>query len=193
MLPAKMVKASLSFVKGKFTQQPNLVLVPAGLKQFPVTVEWSMKTEENHVIGSHDPEDAHRWCVLDEDLKQVMRGTVERRRAGSKKAEPVISRTLLGGGAHNPRTDTFEFVGAKLRNGATYVLIASRHGVLAAGEFVAVHESRPKAAAKKKGAAKRKGAAKKKSAAKAAPKKLAAKAKPRPKAKKKPTAKKAAA
>lgn len=173
MLPAKMVKASLAFVEGKYTQPPNVVLVPAGVKTFPITVEWSMQSEENYIIGSHDPEDAHRWCVLDADLKQVMQGAV-RRRQGSKKAEPLVSRTLHGGGAHNPRTDTFEFAGGKLKNAGTYVLIASRHGVLAAGEFVAVHQPGRKAAAKKKAVRK----------VKAAPKKSTAKVKAASKAKK---------
>ena len=191
MLPAKMVSASLAFVEGKYTQPPNVVLVPAGVKRFPVTVEWSMQSEESYVIGSHEPGDAHRWCVLDADLKQGMRGAVQGRH-GAKNAEPLISRTLHGGGAHNPRTDTFEFAGARLKNGATYVLIASRHGVIAAGEFVAVRQRGAKAAAKKKAAGKPKAAAKKKAAGKskaAAKKKAAA----RPKAVRKAAAKKTAA
>ena len=158
MLPQKMVKARLSFVEGKHTQQPNLVLVPAGAKTFPVTVEWSMQSEASYVIGSSHADAAYRWCVLDSDLKQVMHGGVKGGRRGPKKAEPLVSRTLHGGGADNPRQVTLEFVGAKLKNGAAYTLVGSRHGIMAAGEFVAVHERKPKAAAKKKGVRKAKAA-----------------------------------
>ena len=150
MLPKTTVKARLSFVKGKFVQPPNVVVVPAGAKRFPVTVAWSMESDESYVIGSHDPADAHRWCVLDANLAQVMRGAVKGRHGGSKKAEPVVSRTLHGGGAHNPRTDTFEFTGTRLKNGAAYTLVASRHGMIAAIEFVAVRQAKPKPAPKRR-------------------------------------------
>ncbi len=150
MLPGKMVEASLSLVAGKHTQLPNVVLVPAGAKSFPVTVQWSMHSEESYVIGSADPDHAHQWCVLDAELNQVMRGAERSGGRGSKKAEAMVSRTLHGGGAHNPRLMTVEFTGSRLKNGASYLLVASRHGVVAAGEFVAVREPRRKAAPKKK-------------------------------------------
>ena len=165
------VSARISFVKDKHTQPPNLVLVPAGAKRFPVTVEWSMQTaDDNYVIGSGHPDAAHRWCVLDADLKQVMQGAVKGGRRGPKKAAPVVSRTIHGGGAHNPRQVTFEFVGAKLKNGASYTLVASRHGIIAAGEFVAVHVATKKSPKKARGKAKaapkaKKTAARKKKAA----------------------------
>lgn len=168
MLPEKMVKARLSLVAGKHVQEPNLVVVPEGAKTFPVTVEWSIEASDSYIIGSAAPDLAHRWCVLDGDLKQVMRGTAKGNHRVSKKTESIVSRTLHGGGAHNPRPVTFEFVAAKLQNGAPYLLIASRHGVVAAGEFVAVRAPRPKAKAK----------AKKKPARKA--KRAPAKAKKRP-------------
>ncbi len=155
MLPEKMVQARLDLVAGKYTQEPNLVLVPEGVKTFPVTVEWSMQTPDSYVIGSATPDHAHRWCVLDGDLKQVMQGTAKGNHRVSKKTESIVSRTLHGGGAHNPRPITFEFVAAKLRNGAAYLLIASRHGLVAAGEFVAVRRPAAKAVAKKKPRAKK--------------------------------------
>lgn len=170
MPPVNTVTASLSFVKSKHTQPPNLVMVPADAKRFPVTVEWSMHTDDdNYVIGSDHPDAAHRWCVLDGDLKQVMQGAVKGGRRGPKKAAAVVSRTIHGGGAHNPRQVTLEFVGAKLKNGASYTLVAGRHGILAAGEFVAVHAAAEKATKKAGGKAKaapkaRKAARKKKAA-----------------------------
>ena len=159
----KMVTARLSIVDGRYTEPPNLVLVPAGVKTFPVTVEWSMVADESCVIGSHDPEDAHRWCVLDANLKQVMFGGAKSGRRGLKKATPLASRTLHGGGAGNPRRVTFEFTAARLKNGATYTLVASRHGLIAAAEFVVVAppKARKRAARRKKAAGKSKAAARK--------------------------------
>ena len=159
MFSEKMVKASLSLVEGKHTQPPNLVVVPAGVKRFAVEVEWAMQSEESYVLASHDPEDAHRWCVLDADLAQVMRGSVKGRHGRGKKAEPLVSRTLHGGGAHNPRTDTLELTASRLKNGATYTLIASRHGMIAGIEFVAVRQAKPRAV-KKRAAVKKKAAPK---------------------------------
>lgn len=189
MSPDSMVKARLSLVAGKHTQPPNLVLVPAGAKSFPVAVEWSMETEESYVIGSHDPADAHVWCVLDAGFKQVMRGAVKRR-GGPKKAEPMISRTLHGGGAPNPRRESFELEAGKLKNGAAYTLVASRHGMVAAFDFVAVHEPKPKAATRKKAKKAKKKTVRK---VKAAAWKVAAKARAKPRAKKATARKKPAA
>jgi hypothetical protein len=167
MTPDKMVKAGLSLVDGKHVQKPNLVLVPAGAKTFPVTVEWSMQSDVGYVIGSDHADVAHRWCVLDAELKQVMHGAVKGGRKGPKKAEAVVSRTLHGGGADNPRQVTFDFDAGKLKNGAAYTLVASRHGLIAAGGFVAIRHPKPKAAAKKKAAGKPRKAAGKKKAVKA--------------------------
>lgn len=168
MLHEKMVTARLSFVKGKHTQPPNVVLVPDA-RTFPVTLEWSMVAGESYVIGSHDPEDAHRWCVLDADLKQVMFGGVKRGRKGPKKAASLVSRTLHGGGAGNPRRVTFEFTAARLKPGVDYILVASRHGLIAAADFVVVG---PPGAPKKAAGRKR---AKKAAKKRPAPRKAAAK------------------
>jgi hypothetical protein len=163
MLPKRAVRASLAFVPGKYTDEPNIVLVPADRKTFPVGVEWSMESDESYVIGSHSAEDGHRWCVLDPDLKQVMHGSFSSDHKSHRKAEPVVSRTLHGGGAANPRQINLEMSGAKLKSGVCYTLVATRHGVAAAGEFVAVREPKPK---RKKGRAKKKPKAKSKAAKK---------------------------
>lgn len=160
MLPNKAVKSSLTWVPGKHLQEPNIVIVPAGSKTFSVGVEWSMEAEQSFVIGSHEPESGNRWCVLDGELKQVMYGSVGSARKGPKKAEAVVSRTIQGGGAGNPHQHNIEMSGAKLKNGASYTLVATHHGVVAAGEFVAVHQPKPKPA-KKKAAAKKKAGRKK--------------------------------
>ena len=168
-----MVTARLSLVEGKYTQPPNVVLVPVGVKKFPVTVEWSMVTAESYVVGSHDPEDAHLWCVLDEDLKQVMRGSIKAGRKGSKKAEPTVACTLHGGGAGNPSRETIEFIAARLKNGVTYTLVASRHGQVAVGEFVAVAPPKPRKRVAGKKAAKKRAPVKKPAKKRAAKKKAA--------------------
>lgn len=149
MLPEKNFKTRLSLVAGKHVHEPNVVLVPADAKTFPVTVEWSLQPEDGYVVCSHHPDEAHRWCVLDDDLKQVLHGAFKGGRAPSKKVEPVVSRTLHGDG-ENLRQITLQFTSARLRNGASYTLIASRHGVIAAGEFVAVREPRLRAAKRAK-------------------------------------------
>ncbi len=170
MLPEKMVKARLSFLPGKNVHQPNLVIVPDGAKSFSISVEWTMESPESYVVSSPHGGCCNLWCVLDADLKQVIHGSGKPGRKGPKHAESIVGRMIQGGGAHNPEQIDLELQSAKLKNGGRYTLIASHHGILAAGEFVAVHQPKPKAAKK----AVKKPAAKKKATKKKATKKKAA-------------------
>ena len=178
MLPESYVKPHLSLMPGKYAQPPNVVVVPSNRKSFPIEVAMTMHTERDAVVVSPNKQHSHEWCVLDQNLKQVMVGAVKRGlRVG--KTDSDVERTLMGG-AENPDDFDVELSSAKLRNGATYTLLCKAYGVMAALDFVAVHPPKKKAAKKK--VAKKK-VAKKKVAKKRAVKKRAAKKKAAPKKK----------
>ncbi len=174
MLPESMVKTRLSLDPGKYTQPPNIVLVPADRKRFPIRVRIAMESRETYVLGTPDRQHVHQWCVLDAKLNQVMRGEVRHGRPVGKSAESFVARTVMGGGASNPDDFAIELSAAKLKHGAAYTLLCTLFGSIAGLAFTAVRQ--PKAKPRKKAAGKRKP----KKAAKRKPKKAAAK----PKAKK---------
>ncbi len=141
------IHTQLSLVAGKYTRLPNVVLVPKR-KAFPVSLELDCECPETHVVGAADKAQAHEWCILDEKLRQVMVGGGNGKRSPSKRVFPYVSRTLMGGGALNPKELTVELASAKLEKGATYTLIFRSYGVTAACDFVAVHEPEKKPAKK---------------------------------------------
>ena len=160
-----MIRAQLSFKSGKNALPPNTILVPDATKSFPVTVQWSMESDGTAVLAAPDSRAGHEWCVLDGKLKQIMTGDGGRKKKASAKTAPHAARTLMGGGAPNPKEVKLELDGSKLKNGADYTLVCRRWGVLSSLDFVAVHQ--PGAAPAKKARAKRKKKAAGKRAAKA--------------------------
>lgn len=166
MLPESMVKTHLSLASGKYSEPPNIVTVPADRKRFPIDVLITMECPETYVLGTPDRQHVHEWCVLDANLKQVMRDEVRHGHAVGRRAHSFVSRTVMGGGAPNPDEFTIELTAAKLKHGATYTLICTVFGVLAALDFTAVRQ--PRAEARKKAAGKPKA---RKAAAKRKPKK----------------------
>ena len=173
MLPEDFVDAKLELKAGKYTEPPNIVVVPGNRKSFSIEVAMTMQTEQDAVVVSPDKEHSHRWCVLDRTLKQVSCGTV-RHGLRVSKTDPYVGRTLMGG-AENPDDFDIELTSAKLKDGASYTLLVQTYGVLAALDFVALRPKK-KAKARKRATKKR---ATKKSAKKTARRKPIRKAKPK--------------
>ncbi len=155
MLPDRTVHAHLSLKAGPNCHPPNTVVVPGDRKKFPITVTWQLETASTYVIAAPDGKVARVWCVLDENMREVMNGA-DVKRAGSKKTDPNVARTIQGGGAPNPKEMRIELTSAKLKNGHTYSLICKRYGVMAATDFVAIGVAAPPKKKAKKRLAKKK-------------------------------------
>ena len=168
MLPESMVKPRLELGPGKYVEEPNVVLVPDNRKSFPVKVVIQMESRETYVMVSPNRMHVHQWCVLDAKLKQVMVGEVRHGRPLGKSVAPVVARNVMGGGAPNPDDFDILLTAAKLKPGASYTLVCTVYGVLAALGFTAIGPPKKAAAKPAKAAARRKPARR---AAKKAPRK----------------------